>query len=56
MKDTYFGDTQPQVIYDLGVVLMLAEDGLGLDRESQAAKTLHQLCYECWVRQPSEEE
>lgn len=56
MKDTYFGDTHPQVIYDLGVVLMLAEDGLGIDHESEAGQTLHKLCYECWVRQPCEDE
>lgn len=36
MKDTYFGDTSPQVIYDLGVILMLAENGLGIDHESVA--------------------
>lgn len=56
MKDTYFGDTSPQVIYDLGVVLSLAEDGLGIDRESEAGQTLHKLCYECWVRQSLEDE
>lgn len=56
MKDTFFGDTHPQVIYDLGVVLMLAEDGLCLDRDSEAAKVLHNLCFECWSRQPALDE
>lgn len=56
MKDTYFGDTSPQVIYDLGVILQLAEDGLGIDHESEAGQTLHKLCYECWIRQSCEDE
>lgn len=56
MKDTYFGDTPPQVIYDLGVVLLLVVDGLCIDRESEAGQTLHKLFDECWSRQPFQEE
>lgn len=56
MKDTYFGDTHPRVIYELGVVLMLVQDGFLIDPESEAGQTLRNLCNECWVRQPLENE
>ena len=54
--DPFFGSTDPEVIHDLGVALMLAEDGFFIDRESEAYMMLHRLTNECWKRQPLEDD
>lgn len=54
--DPFFGSTDPEVIHDLGVSLMLAEDGFCMDHESEAYIMLHRLITECWKRQPLEDD
>ena len=44
----FFGNTPLECIYDAAVILSLVEDGIGLDRSSEAYNSLHELTYSCW--------
>lgn len=53
--DPFFGSTSLEVLRDLSVLVGLADDYLGLDRSSPAAKLLHEFTCAVFDRLPLDE-
>lgn len=44
----FFGDTSLLCIYDAAILLSMVDDYIGLDHNSEAFKTLHELVGRFW--------
>lgn len=54
--DPFFGESDPEVIHDFAVSLMVLEDSFVFDRDSKFGRLLHRIVGECWSRDPDPKE